>query len=191
MSDVYGRSRNWCWLVYPESAPSDWYERLLDLGVPCIVSPCHDKDVDDDGCVKKAHYHIIVMYSSKKSRSQVEEDLAFLNAPGGQPSRDIRSSVRYLIHLDHPHKFQYLADDIRSICGASHSDYLTMSKSEQAFVLKDILAFCKENHICEYCDFVDYCTETENMDWFRAATEVYTMALSAYFRSVRGKYGSQ
>src|SRR5699024_11179639 len=52
------RTRNWTFVVYPESAPEDWREIIDDLHVPWIESPLHDKDVNPDGEIKKPHWHV-------------------------------------------------------------------------------------------------------------------------------------
>ena len=40
------RAKDWTFIVYPESAPSDWRSILADkLQVKAIISPLHDKDI--------------------------------------------------------------------------------------------------------------------------------------------------
>lgn len=62
------RTRNWAFLMYPESCVTDWQERLTRRCVPCFVSPLHDQDTwtaydeqeneaHKQGEPKKAHYH--------------------------------------------------------------------------------------------------------------------------------------
>ena len=46
---------------------------LSSLKVPCLVSPLHDKDIDERNCetgeiqYKKAHYHVIVEIGTLKT----------------------------------------------------------------------------------------------------------------------------
>ena len=47
------KKRNWTFVLYPESAPSDWIEQLKLSGLMCAVSPLHDKDVNPTGEPKK------------------------------------------------------------------------------------------------------------------------------------------
>ena len=56
------KKRNWTFVLYPESAPADWREQLQKTGLLCAISPLHDRDVNPDGEVKKAHYHVILIY---------------------------------------------------------------------------------------------------------------------------------
>ena len=47
------RKRNWVFVVYPDSAPENWVEKLREMRVPGFISPLHDKDVNPDGEPKK------------------------------------------------------------------------------------------------------------------------------------------
>lgn len=47
------KKRNWGFILYTESAPLNWIEILKESGLPCCISPLHDKDVDSDGNLKK------------------------------------------------------------------------------------------------------------------------------------------
>ena len=40
------KGRDWTFVVYPESAPSNWRELLDDTHLRWIESPLHDKDLD-------------------------------------------------------------------------------------------------------------------------------------------------
>ena len=106
------KKRNWAFVLYPESAPSDWREQLQLTGLQCAVSPLHDKDVNPDGEPKKAHYHIIVCYSGPTSFNVVKGLTDKLNQPIPIALEQIRGYYRYLTHKDNPEKYQYSADDV-------------------------------------------------------------------------------
>ena len=61
-----GRTRNFATVVYPDSAPADWKEKLDQLHVAAFISPLHDKDINPNGEPKKAHYHVLVMFEGQK-----------------------------------------------------------------------------------------------------------------------------
>lgn len=67
-----GRTRNFATVVYPESAPEDWINKLEELHVAVLVSPLHDKDINPSGEPKKPHYHVLpqsncVIFHQKKA----------------------------------------------------------------------------------------------------------------------------
>ena len=77
------RSNKWAFLIYQESTPEDYLERLEELHIPFILSPWHDKDVNSTtGEFKKSHKHGALFFESLKSYSQVSELVSEkLNAP--------------------------------------------------------------------------------------------------------------
>lgn len=181
------RARNWCAVVYPDSAPSDWMDKLDSLNLKWACSPLHEFDLDDDGSPKKSHWHIIICYSGNKSFDQVKEDISFLCCPIPQICRDVRSSVRYFLHLDHPHKHQYSQKDIKTFGGFDVADCLKLSQTEKKEVVSEILKFVRENNITEYFDLVNYCLDEHFDDWFPVVTEGYTLLITNYIKSFRHK----
>ena len=67
------KKRNWGAVIYPESLPKNWLEILAETGLQIAISPLHDKDLEADGQTpKKAHYHIIFIYSGPTSFNVVQ-----------------------------------------------------------------------------------------------------------------------
>ena len=70
------KARNFAFIIYPESIPSDWIDCLSRVGVPMAISPLHDLDekesknlTDEEQVIvkkggkvyKKAHYHVLYL----------------------------------------------------------------------------------------------------------------------------------
>ena len=111
------KKRNWAFIVYPESAPSDWIQILQQTGLQCAISPLHDKDINADNTPKKPHYHVIAVYSGPTSFNVVNALCGSLNAPIPQALEQVRGYYRYLTHKDNPEKVQYNDLEIRTING--------------------------------------------------------------------------
>ena len=43
------RNTYYATIVYPESAPTDWLDKLEEEHIQALVSPIHDKDIEKDG----------------------------------------------------------------------------------------------------------------------------------------------
>ncbi|MEJ7331554.1 Rep family protein, partial [Staphylococcus epidermidis] len=65
------RTRNWTFVIYPESVFQNWRDVLDNEYIQWVESPLHDKDTNPDGEIKKAHKHILVMYDGVKSYNQI------------------------------------------------------------------------------------------------------------------------
>lgn len=163
------RAKDWTFIVYPESAPADWRGILADkLQVKAIISPLHDKDVLDDveQTPKKAHYHVILRFDSKKSFAQIKEITDLLNQPIPQKIKSIEGAVRYLIHADSPDKAQYNQADIQVIGNIDLDRYFKKTAIQKDELTAEIMDYICDNDITELADLLDYC-RCENIEWFR------------------------
>lgn len=160
------RVRNWTFLVYPESAPADWIEKLTDEQVPFIVSPLHDKDVTPTGEPKKAHWHVILVFGGKKSYDQVKSLTESVLGTIPERVKDIRAMVRYLTHIDYPSKAQYSKNDIKLYGGVDVDiDSYFLTKSDLKQIRREIFDYLCQNEITEICDLVDY-ARANRPDWY-------------------------
>lgn len=162
MQNTKERSYNWASLLYKESCVTDIENALLALKIPCALSPLHDRDIHDDtGEVKKPHYHLLLHYTSLKSRRQVKEDLESLGAVGAERVRDLRAYARYLIHIDDADKAQYDIQDLRVFNGFSISKYYEETKMDIDAGFAELVKIALEQGYTEYCSLVTYCLECD------------------------------
>lgn len=179
------RVRNWNIVVYPESAPDNWRELLDDLHIPWVESPLHDKDVEPTGELKKAHWHILLMFANKKSYKQAKEISQMLNAPNPQKCENAKGMVRYFAHMDSPHKYQYDKSGIVSHCGADVSSFLQATKSDRYKLIKEMIQFVRENDVIEMKDLIDYAMESRFEDWFPLLCDNSAFIMEQYIKSNR------
>ena len=178
------RARTWTFVVYPESAPENWRDILSDYHIPWVESPLHDKDVNPDGEVKKAHWHIILFFDGKKSFEQVQEITEALNAPIPQKTANAKGLVRYLIHMDNPEKYQYKRDEIVCHCGAEIDEYFALSSSSRRAVLRERMEFILDSKIESFASFLRYCLSTGQDEWFDIAANNNTLVIKAAIDSI-------
>lgn len=179
------RTRNWTFVVYPESAPEDWREIIDDLHVPWIESPLHDKDVNPDGEIKKPHWHVMIMFSSNKSYNQIREITMKLRSPNPQKVANAKGMVRYFAHLDNPEKFQYDKTEIIEHAGADVSPYLAVTSAERYELIREMMSFVKEKKIIEMKDLLDYAMNERFDDWFPLLCDNSAYIMDSYIRSNR------
>lgn len=181
------RSTTWTFIIYPESAPSNWVDILKELHVPFIVSPLHNKDVKDKatGELKKPHYHCIIRFRSKKSFVQIKTEICDkVNGPIPQPVADFAMMVRYLAHMDDPDKYQYDKEDIQVYGNIDIKEYIYNKREYQYEILKEILDFCEKFDIQEYSTIVNYAKD-ERKTWFPFVTKIFRATIDSYVRSQR------
>lgn len=180
------KKRNWAFVLYPESAPSNWVEILSQTGLQCAVSPIHDKDLDPTGEPKKAHFHVIICYSGPTSFNVVKSLTDSLNCPIPQPLEQVRGYYRYLTHKDNPEKFQYSDMDIKTINGFSIFDFIELTKSEVLSIKRELQTLIRNAGIFEYSDLMDLLQDSDMVQQYDVAS-CNTYFFEKYISSRRNK----
>lgn len=147
--------------LYPDSESYDC-EKLLSIVQSKFIDWAfilHDRDVDDNGELKKPHYHWV----GRATPRCLSVVCNFM----GLPENDIEivknfdNMVQYLIHLNDIDKFQYSPDDVES--NLPNIGQLLRRLSEGQ-VVKD-LASAKVSR--SWYDLIQYAVETESYDVLR------------------------
>lgn len=179
------RTRNWTFVVYPESAPENWREIIDDLHVPWVESPLHDRDVNPDGELKKPHWHVMIMFSSNKSYSQIREITMKLRSPNPQKVANAKGMVRYFAHMDNPEKYQYKKTDIVTHAGAEISSYLSATTAERYELINEMMEFIDSQGIVEMKSLLDYARRERFDDWFPLLCDNSAYIMDSYIKSNR------
>ena len=167
------RARNWSLVVYPESAPENWRDILDDQHSPWVESPIHDKDINPDGEIKKAHWHIGLFFSGKKSYGQILEITSKLNYPNPQVMKNAKGQIRYFAHLDNPEKYQYKPSEIVAHGG------------DKIKLLAEMQDWIDETRCTEFHELARYARNERFDDWYDIIVNQSTVFLNAYIRSKR------
>lgn len=185
-----GRARIWGFLLYPESAVPNWRDVLTEMQVSAGLSPLHDRDVNPDGTLKKAHYHVVIAFDGKKSYEQVFEITDALKATIPQRCRSVKGSVRYFTHMDNPEKAQYSKSDIVSINGFDIEEQFKPTQSERFEILLEIQEFLINHEVTEYRELFDYAAHKQKDRWFSVVVN-NTFVLKTYINSIRHSRGEK
>lgn len=179
------RTRNWTFVVYPESAPENWRDIIDEEHIPWIESPLHERDQNADGETKKAHWHVLVLYEGKKSFEQVKELTDKLNAPIPQKTASARGLVRYMAHLDNPEKEQYDRSLIIGHGGADPAEYLKPTSSTRYQLIREMMEYVEANNIAEMKDLLYYAMRERFDDWFPLLCDNSAYILNSLIKSIR------
>lgn len=180
------KKRNWCFVLYPESAPENWRELLAQTGLQVCISPLHDKDVNADNTPKKPHYHVILVFEGPTTYKNVLSITESLNQPIPQPLEQVRGYYRYLIHKDNPEKYQYNEYDITTLNGFDISNYIELTTSEVMAIKKQLQSFVRDNHITEFSELMDLLLDNDLRNMYDVASN-HTFFIDKYICSYRNK----
>lgn len=176
------RTRSWACIIYPESAPSDWVEKLAEGHVEILISPLHDSDVTADGTQKKSHFHVLGLFENPVPEKSARE--LFARAGVTAPPEAVASArgyARYLVHLDDFDKFRYDEADVVELCGASWKAVALDEGEARDRILDEVEAFIDDNGLVSYRALCRYARENRP-DWTRVIRSS-TIHLGQYLKS--------
>lgn len=104
-------------VCYQESCNIDLaIKSMLELYPKCkyYISPLHDNDIQEDGSFKKPHWHVVLDFEIKDSKSPKKEKQKVASLFGISDGliksvRNLTGVLRYHVHKDDLSKYQYLA----------------------------------------------------------------------------------
>lgn len=185
--DNSSRTRNWCALVYPDSAPENWREILDDYHIAWAESPLHQFDVNPDGELKKPHWHIVLSFEGNKSLDQVCKMLSKVGSPLPKECASLRGATRYLCHLDNPEKYLYPWSEVVSHGGFDLAKANQPTASMRYQFIGDMIDYCVSHNITEFCDLLNYARLNRFDDWFPALCDSSAYVMTCYLKSARFK----
>lgn len=179
------KCKYFCCLLYPDSTTYDTEKVIKALAMEHLtfaVSPIHDRDIEDGGSLKKAHYHLLLAYSSATTLKNIR---GWFNACG-MPESELHSVricasavgyYRYLTHRDNPEKAQYDDNDIR-VYNDSDELFKKFSKtaSDKIDDLARIFHLVDELDTISFHSFVNYLMINER-DLFKLLTSSSALAI--------------
>lgn len=182
--------RWFAFMVYPDSAPADWWDLCKGMRAQFCRSPLHSADAEDS----KPHYHVIYRHPNTVSLDYVKrlfsEKLPNVVANGHVEEVTSPSGyMRYLVHLDDGEKEQFAGnpyDLCECLCGFPLDftrEYTPQDRREQR---KACFKLIRDNGITEYSDLLDGLSDAGFFDLFDFACS-HTILFSHYLASSRGR----
>lgn len=150
--------------LYPESAIENFKDIIDSWHIKGYLSPLHCNDVNENGEIKKAHYHLLVHFDSARHTNAVREKFASIGAVGCEIIDSFTGYARYLCHLDNPEKAQYETKDVIQFGGACYQDDIKKGISS-TLVYAEIMDYIDETHIKSYAQLLRYARHFRQ-DWF-------------------------
>lgn len=187
------RARAWWGVLYPESAPEDWQQRIREALVETLISPLHDKDVLPTGEIKKAHYHVLISFKNPVTREKaadlmegwgcvVQRHWPKPGTPEQFKVNDFKQAARYLCHLDQPDKHRYDVADVISI-GAIDYPTIVMSSADEDEMLDAIFGAMDDYFLDSYPKVVRYAKQ-EHPEWRPIIYRKYSRSIAEYAKGL-------
>lgn len=180
------KNRHWTFVMYPESLPENYLEILQQTGLEIAISPLHNKDLDKEKELKKAHYHVLLCFPGPTTYKKVCSITQKLNATVPQRVLSVKGIYRYFTHKDNPEKYQYDEQEIVCLNGFDSENFVAMTTSQIKMIVRELTDIILTKNILEYVDLIDFLMCNEMYDFLDVASSK-TIYFNTLISSLRNK----
>lgn len=149
----------------------------------------HDKDINENGEVKKPHFHIVLDYSDGKEKvcSRVEKILKVNNnSVRVNYIQNPIKMVRYLTHKDSKDKYQYDDNEVITNDKIKYGDLLVLKNDLKETSDEMLQRFCDDimafKVVC-YEDAFNWFKDNKKLSYFVSHARVLTQFIDDILRS--------
>ena len=128
-----------------------------------------------------------MLYGGVKTFEQVEPLTERLRGTIPQRCANAKALVRYMVHMDNPEKAQYDVGGIVGHGGVDVAELLRPSSSERYALIREMIAYVRQEKIVEMCDLMEYAMEERYDDWFPLLCDNCAYVMGTVIKSYRHK----
>lgn len=181
-------TKSWTFILYPESCTSDWRLGLEASKKGFMISPLHDKDIDKDGNLKKAHYHVVVSDPRGMSYNTASKISARIGGVRPEAVISQKGMMEYMTHKGHEEKYQYKESEVVYGNGLSEETFVEDNEVDDTV---NLFLYIASKGFTEYSDLIDdLVADEDKRELFDCAVKK-AYAVQTYLRSVGCKVRSE
>lgn len=141
------RSRQMLLLLYPENRTHMEVLERVKSTYDCLYIT-HDKDVTEDGEVKKTHIHVFLSFKNAKWNTAVSEELG-LELRFIEDIRSREAALQYLVHYNEENKHHYTFEELEGSKALKRQLEASIKKNELSpdEVFQEIVEIVKSNNL--------------------------------------------
>lgn len=142
----------------------------------------HNQDKNDNGELKKEHWHVVCSFKNPRSLSGVAKELK-ITENYVLPCDRFPDALEYLLHVNHPEKHQYSIDEVSGTLVGKLKDLLNKGNKSECEKVIDLLDFIDNTDgYISVSMFSRYCADIGNWDIFRRSSFIFIKAIEEHNR---------
>ena len=159
-------AKYFCGILYPDEDPSHLFAlQFMRESKANFCYITHDRDLDDNGDLKKSHVHYIIKFPNERYVDNVARLLGvdFIYV---QECIDFIGAEKYLLHTGLKNKYQYRIDEVYGPLKVEVEKHCFKStEGDRVLMLLNVLDTLPYN--CSYRDFLVACCQAGLYTEFR------------------------
>ena len=167
------RSRRFCLLLY--TSEDDTHIKALEYiknNYESYAYIIHDKDLNNNGELKKAHTHIVLEFNNARWSSSLAEELGI--APNYlQNCKNFEKALDYLIHFNDDTKYQYDISEVKGNLKKQLIKQMNSFNKDENEIVKEIIEMINNSDLIDVSTFVKIMCDWGYYSYFRRSLGLF------------------
>lgn len=165
------RKRKFSFVIWCDD--KNFQKQMIEVNESNTAWVLHDKDLDENGELKKAHVHVVLVLQNARTLKSIADQFLLKDQEGNncygkiniiddkKKGKSLKGAYLYLIHCNAPDKYQYSMDDIG---GKLKSDAVScietyLNGDNDNIVLNIKTWIDNSDHYISYNEILTYCCD--------------------------------
>lgn len=182
--------RNFCLLLYPE-------DKTHVVALEKIKSNydyayiLHDKDVNEDGEIKKAHWHVVVNVGKNARWNTAIADELGITPNYIEKCGKLDRALEYLIHYNEPDKYHYDLDEVHGNLKTRLKIEISKEDKTEGEKVVELLDYIDNyDGYLKIREFSRFCATNGYWDVFRRSGAIFIKMIDEHNRSYYTMYNN-
>lgn len=160
------RSLYWALILYEDSDNLKFSDINLSNYEHLYIK--HDKDLKEDGSLKKPHYHIILKFKNYKWLSALSDELS-IPMNYFEKIRSLDNMLTYFLHYKEENKYHYNFDDLvgSSLLKSKLKKIINNFEKDETDIMLDFLNFINSSKTLKFIDLYKFAVDNQYWSEFR------------------------
>lgn len=175
--------RNFCLLLYPEDATHNLALEKIKVNYDYAYI-LHDKDVTEDGEIKKAHWHVVINVGKNARWNTAIADELGITPNYVEKCGKLDRALQYLVHYNEPDKYHYDLEEVHGNLKTRLKIEINKDEKTEGEKVVELLDYI-DNHVgyLKIRDFSRYCASNGYWDVFRRSGAIFLKMIEEHNRT--------
>lgn len=180
------RSRTHMLLLYPENEEHTKAFEIIKKSYEYIAI-LHNKDVTEDGELKKEHWHVLLRFNQPRWSSSICKDLG-IKENYIEEVKKFDNAMQYLLHYNDPEKAQYSINEVQGTLKPRLIETLNKIEKSEGEKVVELLEFITDrDDYISVTEFASYCAKNGYWSEFRRSGAIFCKVLEEHNNDIKYK----
>ena len=177
------RSRTHMLLLYPENEEHRKAYEIIQKTYD-YASILHNKDVTEDGELKKEHWHIVLRFNQPRWSSAICKDLGIMENYIEEVKK-FDNALQYLIHYNDQNKAQYTIEEVQGTLKTKLIESINKIEKSEGEKVVELLEFITQREdSVTVTEFASYCAKNGYWAEFRRSGSIFCKILEEHNNNI-------